>query len=512
MFFAATPVRFGARGNIVKMQLPTAQQVRRSGDTLIGVTLIAIFLAASLMADLYGVSVVMDNEFSTINQMLIAGGCVMVKAFGLIKMRQAWRDGFWPSAVAMGLLTGLVLVVSITNEMTYYNTNFSSKAKRLDNAVAISSDVAKEKAEIEARIAEAGNLRPIAAIEADIAIGLAKTIKGGRRERSLDQLTKGCSNTRSSAYDQCGNVLALRSELATAIGLTPQLAKDRARLDVIRDAKSWVTTVGETNPGAGFWVRSYNRYMDWRGHGEASHITAQDGQDFLVVVCMLVLQMLNLFLPFAWFYRRSTVPMQVAKDAQPASSVPSTRGLQLATWVTANDNCQLFRAWIVEEMVDRLAAMTAARKSGEEAVDQPPAADEKPASAPAPLGRPLSSNSARKSARQSINRQPVDAKSDDEIERFIDRYCTIGDGLQERSEDLHAAYIASVGRRSIGLRANHFTRRLRQLLKLLPRDETHRDGQKRTVRGILLNAEGRRLLIQKSLSHSISVHQISASS
>jgi hypothetical protein len=156
--------------------------------------------------------------------------------------------------------------------------------------------------------------------------------------------------------------------------------------------------------------------------------------------------------------------------------------------------------------------MTAARKSGEEAVDQPPAADEKPASAPAPLGRPLSSNSARKSARQSINRQPVDAKSDDEIERFIDRYCTIGDGLQERSEDLHAAYIASVGRRSIGLRANHFTRRLRQLLKLLPRDETHRDGQKRTVRGILLNAEGRRLLIQKSLSHSISVHQISASS
>lgn len=278
------------------------EHVLKKGDAVIGTILILIFLSASFIADLWGVSAVMDNQIATWNQWLIAGGCVMLKALGLIKTREAFRRGYWPSAIAMGALTALAVIVSMTNEMTYYNTNFSGKAARLQSAADTSGDVAKEKGEIEARLQRNAGVRPIATIEGEITEGLAHPIRGDRRGRLLGAMTHDCTATKSPFYDQCQDVLALRTELANAVVVTPEIEKDKRRLEAIRASKNWVTTVGEVNPGAGFWVRTYNHIVDWRGLGAEHHISNQSGQDALVIVLMLILQSINLFLPFGWFY------------------------------------------------------------------------------------------------------------------------------------------------------------------------------------------------------------------
>jgi hypothetical protein len=229
--------------------MPTYTDLKRYGDHVLGGTLVLVFLVASLMADLYGVSAVMDNTYSIWNQWLIAGGCVLIKASGFYKMRSAWREGCVSAAIAMGALTVIVLVVSITNEMTYYQTNFADKSTHLGKQVAISSDAAKEKAAIEDRLAKTTDVRPPTAIEGDITAALARRVRGDKNDRTIGDATESCTARKHWAYDQCASVLALRAELANAVVVTPQIEKDRARLDAIRASKAWVSSVGEVHPG-----------------------------------------------------------------------------------------------------------------------------------------------------------------------------------------------------------------------------------------------------------------------
>ncbi|MBY0561460.1 hypothetical protein [Hyphomicrobium sp.] len=428
--------------------MPTKDEILRGGDAAIGSALILVFLSASFMADLYGVSAVMDNQLSIWNQCLIAGGCVMVKACGLIKTRSAWRDGFWPSAIAMGFLTVMALVVSITNEMTYYNTNYSGKSARLAGDVTVSMDTAKEKSEIEDRLAKAGSLRPRGTIEGEITEALASPVKGDRAERSLGMLTKNCTAAKSPHYDQCRDVLSLRSELANAIELAPQVEKDQARLEVIRASKAWVTTIGEVNPGAGFWVRSYNRFVDWKGWGKEHYITNQDGQDALVVVLMLVLQSLNLFLPFAWFYKKAD---SVAVKKAIAGLVDRASDMPLAVEKISNDNARIE----TKKAVKRLEAAAT-----EISVAKP---------------------------------KPIALLKNNDIKGFADRCCVFNPGFAVHQGDAYAAYLQAIGDKN-PLSSKAF----RQQLMLLPEalgvtEFTGSTGQK-SYKGFKLTPVGLQLL------------------
>ncbi len=441
--------------------MPTAHDIRRWGDNAIGAGLITVFLAASLMADLYGVSVVMDNTYSTWNQGLIAGGCVLVKACGFYKMRSAWREGYWPAACAMAVLTCAVLIVSITNEMTYYNTNFSNKAAKLQGAKNVSVDTAQEKTEITDRLDAAADVRPTGTIEAAITLALNHPVKRDRLGRSLGEATKDCTATRSNAYAQCNGVLALRTELANAVVVWPQVDKDRARLDVIRQSKDWVTTIGDANPGAGFWVRSYNRIVDYRGLGAEHYITSQDGQDALVIVAMLVLQFLNLFLPFAWFYRRPEKE-RVAIALKPSRAVRH---------VLAGNSCD----------ASNDLAGGAHEYVGENDIRNDFASKFAGGASNIP-GKKLIASDARETC-------PLLA----DIKTFVHRYCIQGADFSERSGDVHAAY-AAVTDLPNPLNHSHFSRQLRALvggrLKENPRDH---EGKSLMV-GLKLNKEGRNLV------------------
>ena len=453
--------------------MPTYTDLKRYGDHVLGGTLVLVFLAASLMADLYGVSAVMNNSYSIWNQGLIAGGCVLIKACGFYKMRSAWREGYVSAAIAMGALTVVVLVVSITNEMTYYHTNFADKSAHLENQVAISSDAAKEKAAIEDRLAKTADVRQPAAIEGDITVALAKRVRGDKNDRTIGNATEYCAATKHWAYDQCANVLALRAELANAVVVTPQIEKDRARLDAIRASKAWASSVGEVHPGAAFWVHAYNHVVDWRGLDARHHITAEEAQDVVVVVFMLALQLLNLFLPFAWFYRQPenvAVTMQVAVETKPqlVESLASISAAIASGNVTGNAANKLTGS-PASDAADNVAGHLASNGNGN--------------------GDTVTSSVASNVANDVRGASPKLA----DMQSFVDRYCVQGADFSERSRDIHAAYALTTDLPN-PLDHPHFSRQLRALvggrLKENPRDH---EG-KRLMLGLKLNEEGRKLM------------------
>ena len=103
---------------------------------------------------------------------------------------------------------------------------------------------------------------------------------------------------RADAYDQCGDVLALRSELANAVAMLPQIAKDRDRLEAIRASGNWVTSIGVTHPGAELFARWYNAIGSHYGWTPIYNETAQG---LFTLTAMLAVQFFNLVLPFSWF-------------------------------------------------------------------------------------------------------------------------------------------------------------------------------------------------------------------
>lgn len=474
-------------------------------DDLVGIVLIGTIFAACLAENLVAVSALMDTTVGTAIQYAIAIVAVVVEALGLIKMREAFRYRKFAAAAGLLLITGLATTQSVLNELAFYRVNYANKSQGLVREKAISDDLGKEKAEIEARLAANAGIRPASAIEADIAVALNRTVRVSRRkEDTLRNLTHECMNTRADWFDRCGDVLTLRSELANAVAMLPQIAKDRARLEAIRASGNWVTSIGVTHPGAdqlASWYNDVGAKYHWQKMSEES------AQALYILVGMILVQVLNLILPCCWFCAED----KKAGDAVDQSIAIGSMHHSASIPHRAQDEeskTDLHPTETVQRAVgDAKAPAGKASASVERPQAQKQDAPMPPSQARLDEGRPATHAVFPKQHEAIVRRHqgPGNAFSLDShdpakvesVRTFIKLYCTYDAGVDEVSSDIHAAYQRATDRK-LAYAHRQFTAVLRQVarqpIEIL---QIHR---KHHLRGIRLNDAGRRLLI-KTGSH-----------
>ncbi|WP_045837038.1 hypothetical protein [Hyphomicrobium sp. 99] len=485
-------------------------------DEHVGIVLIGTMLAASLAANLYAVSTLMDSFVGSCVQFAVVTVFVCLEALGPIKAREAFRNRKFAAGISMLAAVALAVCNTTVNELTFYNVNYANKSQGLTKSKMLSDDLGTEKAEIEARLKANAKIRPAAEIEADIAAAMAKIVRISRKQGgTLSDLTKDCTAKQAEAYLMCGGVFALRSELANAVAALPQMAKDRARLEFIRQSREWVTSIGTTHPGAALFAK-------W------ASIDAEQAQGIFIFLTVLTLQCLNLMLPFAWFYAEerkcSAVPAEPTGKTPEASALTGKPADKLAVTGKPAEHIEIagmFTGNAINEVTGNAARATdtqaeiphkplvrdsveitgnlAEGLTGNVNAGETESATGKSDETHAGKSGESSTGSVGPHADNALKSAHHTGKAKRlayaGIERFAMQFCDIGEGFHECTCDLFAAYAPTTDP-LYRLNNVHFSRRLRQLIGkgTNARDTAPRKNGRRIVMGLRLNDEGLKLI------------------
>jgi len=271
-----------------------------SFDKVLGLAIVGVFVIASLAIDAYTAFHLGENAYATaiLVAAVLAGG--VLKCYAPVKARDAFYSNHWGRGVVMVVVLAFVWAQSVGYELTFYAKNFGDQAAERSADKSTSTDLAKEKTQIEARLANKVTHRNAAQIEALIDAELAKVVEF---KRTLAVASKSCTDKRAYEFRHCGKVLEYRGELASA----QQIAADEKRLKEIRDGGGWVTRVGEAHPGAALIARIAN--------AAGLNIDDKRALDVLVMIGLVVMQLCCTLLAFAWFpYTRPTEPAKAGTE------------------------------------------------------------------------------------------------------------------------------------------------------------------------------------------------------
>nr|HML29976.1 hypothetical protein [Hyphomicrobium sp.] len=284
-------------------------------DEPLGVALIAAIFAACLAENLYAVSTLMDTSVGTCIQYSVA---VMIEALGLIKMREAFRNRKWAATGGMlfadgsrGGELGRKRVDVLQRQLRQQEpVRHSPSRDRNRSRQRESRDRGALDRQLQCPSRRCDRSRHRAGAQQRGGRIAAKV----RHARQADARLHG--QARRLLRSRWG-VLALRGELANAVEVLPQIAKDTARLEVIRASGKWVSSVGVTHPGAHMFATWYNGAAKyWSG----DPINDETATGIFILISMLFIQCLNLILPFSWFYGESSAERSSVGEAEPISA------------------------------------------------------------------------------------------------------------------------------------------------------------------------------------------------